>query len=66
MIGKRLRAFFTRFWMDTASGPRSGSRFIQTMPPVFCGGFTAALAEVDRRAMRENLTNKYGIREIEE
>jgi hypothetical protein len=66
MIANKLRRFFTSCWLAIASPAPNGSTYIQTMQPVCYGGSIAGrLKEIDRKAMQEVLTNKYGIREID-
>lgn len=66
MIGNTLRRFFTSCWLAIASPAPSGSSYIMKMQPVCYGGSIAGrLREIDRKAMTEVLTNKYGIREID-
>nr|WP_287253189.1 hypothetical protein [Mesorhizobium sp.] len=66
MIGNKLRQFFTSCWLAIVSPAPSGSTYTLKMQPVCYGGSIAGLlATADREAMKEALTNKYGIREIE-
>lgn len=67
MIGNWLRSIFTAWWTASASPEPNGSKFIQRTPSVSFGPSTAgALPEKDRKAMQENLTSKYGIKEIDD
>lgn len=66
MIGNWLRSIFTAWWTASASPEPSGSNYTLRTPSVSFGPSTAgALPVKDRKAMQENLTNKYGIREID-
>lgn len=64
---RKLRQLFIALWLALSS-PRSvnGTRYILRTPQVFCVGSTnEPLSGRDREAMQENLTNKYGISQIE-
>ncbi|MER8385238.1 hypothetical protein NKG95_28985 [Mesorhizobium sp. M1423] len=66
MIANKLRQFFTSCWLAIASPAQNGSTYTQKMLPVCYGGSIAGLLQTaDREAMKEALTNKYGIREID-
>lgn len=66
MIANRLKQFFTSCWLSIASLAPNGSTSTPKTRPAFLGASIAGqLKEVDRAAMKENLTNKYGITEIE-
>ncbi|MEY9719290.1 hypothetical protein ABIA22_001780 [Sinorhizobium fredii] len=64
---RKLKQLFMALWLalswpQSASGTRSTPR----MPLVCCVGCTnEPLSAPDRAAMQENLTDKYGIRQIE-
>jgi hypothetical protein len=66
MIASKLRQFYTAFSMVTAYPEPSGSRYIQRKPLVSYGPSLAGMLQPkDREAMRQNLTDKYGITQIE-
>lgn len=66
MIGKKLKQFFTSCWLAIASPAPNGSTYTQTMQPACYGGSIAGLLDkADRDAMKEALTDKYGIRDID-
>lgn len=67
MIGRKLRQFYTSYSMVTAYPKPSGLICIMKKPVVCYGPSLASMmTQQDRKAMQENLTNKYGIRQIEE
>nr|WP_234836963.1 hypothetical protein [Sinorhizobium meliloti] len=66
MIANKLRQFYTAFSMVTGFRGPSGSTYIQRKPLVCYGPSLAGmLSQRDRKAMQENLTDKYGITQIE-
>lgn len=66
MIANKLRQFCTAFSMATAYPEPSGSTYILRKPLVCYGPSLAGMLErKDREAMRQNLTDKYGITQIE-
>nr|WP_234818676.1 hypothetical protein [Sinorhizobium fredii] len=66
MIANKLRQFYTAFSMVTGFPEPNGSTYIQRKPLVCYGPSLAGmLSQRDRKAMQENLTDKYGIRQIE-
>ncbi|WQO63892.1 hypothetical protein U8C32_08560 [Sinorhizobium medicae] len=66
MIANKLRQFYTAFSMVTGFPGPSGSAYIQRKPLVCYGPSLAGmLSQRDRKAMQENLTDKYGITQIE-
>lgn len=63
-----LRNLFTALWLAIGS-PRKGNGILSILrtPPLYFAGFIdAPLSEPDRAAMQQNLTDKYGIRQIED
>ena len=65
MIARKLRQFYTSCSMVIASPEPSGSVYTMKKPLVCFGRSLAGmLSEKDRKAMQQNLTNKYGITEI--
>nr|WP_193506760.1 hypothetical protein [Sinorhizobium medicae] len=66
MIADKLRQFYTAFSLVTVFPVPSGSPYTQRKPLVCYGPSIAGMLErADRKAMQENLTNKYGITQIE-
>nr|WP_234895728.1 hypothetical protein [Sinorhizobium medicae] len=66
MIANKLRQFCTAFSMATAYPEPSGSAYTQRKPLVCYGPSLAGmLPQKDRDAMVQNLTDKYGITQIE-
>ena len=66
MIGRKLRQFYTSCSMVIASPGPSGSAYTMKKPQVCFGPSLAGmLSKRDREAMQQNLTDKYGIRQIE-
>lgn len=66
MIANKLRQFYTAYSMVTAYPEPSGSPYTQRKPQVCFGPSLAGmLSQWDRKAMQDNLTNKYGITQIE-
>ncbi|TCV62321.1 hypothetical protein [Neorhizobium sp. S3-V5DH] len=66
MIGRKLRQFYTSCSMVIASPEPSGSVYTMRKPLVCYGPSLAGmLSQKDREAMQKNLTDKYGITQIE-
>ncbi|XWR23471.1 hypothetical protein RWE87_02140 [Sinorhizobium meliloti] len=63
---QKLRRLFIALWLGSAYPQlANGTRYTRRTPLVCCGAFTAALLMKASEAMQENLTDKYGIRQIE-
>lgn len=64
---RKLKQLFIALWLalswpESASGTRST---LKTPPHCCVGSIDVPLSTPDREAMQENLTDKYGIRQIE-
>lgn len=67
MIARKLRQLYTTCSVAIAYPEPSGSTYIMRKPVVCFGPSLASMmTQQDRKAMQQNLTDKYGIRQIEE